>query len=430
MSSLIEKLITVAEGLDNLGLTKLAEQVDEISNNIMGLKQAQYVGVQGYWMSNTRCWHNCYRQKRASNPNKPAQEVWMSCWDEYKDSINNDSESWAKYASNEEDKNIIKTAQAKFPEIDQFVNNVSNKIAQGNDIPNAYLLSSEEEQNKGYDYFIKAATLLSKMSSSINDKKVASNIDDTVSDLIKEAQWWKKVRDFGSDLGKGLGGGVGGLAGGAAGNFLGGGLGAFRAGLREGWDQGKPPGSVGSQSFDVPPSPNTSASPSAPTSPPAAGNAPGVNNNQNIGGVIDPANVPSLMDSAFGNMQWTKPAAVKAVEWLKAKLKTNSPQNISSNVGSNDPLSSSMTGVNPMDSGLSGTNNTLSKMLNIPVPQDYEIFWDAIKHNPAAKMRLLQGKTPNPPGTSGPYQGQMYQPPMPKGFLHFVKQHKDKFRAA
>ena len=59
-------------------------------------KMAQYVGAQGYWLRNRRCWDNCYRQKRTAKPGGSAQEVWMECWDEYREAINNPKSTWAK----------------------------------------------------------------------------------------------------------------------------------------------------------------------------------------------------------------------------------------------------------------------------------------------------------------------------------------------
>lgn len=45
------------------------------------VKKAQYEGVQGYMIAQTRAWQNCVRCKQASG--KGAQEAWEKCLEEY-----------------------------------------------------------------------------------------------------------------------------------------------------------------------------------------------------------------------------------------------------------------------------------------------------------------------------------------------------------
>ena len=83
MQNIIVELVSVADELDRKGQVKLAAEIDKISQSLHNIKIAQYVGVQGYWLRNGRCWSNCYRIKRAKNPDMSAQEVWTACQNEY-----------------------------------------------------------------------------------------------------------------------------------------------------------------------------------------------------------------------------------------------------------------------------------------------------------------------------------------------------------
>jgi len=103
-NSVFANLKSIGDTLEKEGLQKSAEIITNSMQNLYEMKISQYVGVQGYWIRNRRCWDNCYRQKRSSEPDKAAQEVWMDCWAEYQKSINDDKSGWEKYAS--EEKNI------------------------------------------------------------------------------------------------------------------------------------------------------------------------------------------------------------------------------------------------------------------------------------------------------------------------------------
>lgn len=102
---IIEKLANLANQLEEANLAHLASDVDTVMERMT--KVAQYVGTQGYWVRNERCWANCYRQKRANNPKKSAQVIWFECQEEYQDSINKGSSKWDKYAQGE---SLIKTS--------------------------------------------------------------------------------------------------------------------------------------------------------------------------------------------------------------------------------------------------------------------------------------------------------------------------------
>jgi alkylhydroperoxidase/carboxymuconolactone decarboxylase family protein YurZ len=103
MEQLIKGITDVATLCEQQNLIKTAENIDKIAQSLVNIKTAQYLGIQGYWIRNERCWSNCYRIKRANNPKMPAQEVWFACRDEYIKSINNDNSGWEKYAGEQEE---------------------------------------------------------------------------------------------------------------------------------------------------------------------------------------------------------------------------------------------------------------------------------------------------------------------------------------
>jgi hypothetical protein len=108
MDNIIANIFDLADYADNFGHVNLAKKLDAHANSLLNIKIAQYVGGQGYAVRNSRCWSNCYRQKRAQKPEMPAQLVWQDCHKEYVDSINKDGSNWDKYASGF---NFIKTSQ-------------------------------------------------------------------------------------------------------------------------------------------------------------------------------------------------------------------------------------------------------------------------------------------------------------------------------
>ncbi len=98
IETIINELVDVADKLDNNKKYSISDSICKVARRVQNLKFAQYVGVQGYWIRNERCWTNCYRIKRTENPEKSAQVVWKECQNEYVDSINNDHSGWEKYA--------------------------------------------------------------------------------------------------------------------------------------------------------------------------------------------------------------------------------------------------------------------------------------------------------------------------------------------
>ncbi len=67
---IIERLNAFAKTLD----TDNTVLINKTASSLV--KTAQYVGSQGYWVANSRCWGKCYREKRATSPKLSAQEVW------------------------------------------------------------------------------------------------------------------------------------------------------------------------------------------------------------------------------------------------------------------------------------------------------------------------------------------------------------------
>jgi len=119
MANSIEKLTDIADELDSKGLKRTAAVIDRITRNVLKITEAQYVGVQGYWIRNERCWSNCYRQKRASKPELGAQAVWSECQSEYVESLNKDRSDWDKYAEDASDS--LKKFASRKPEFSKKV---------------------------------------------------------------------------------------------------------------------------------------------------------------------------------------------------------------------------------------------------------------------------------------------------------------------
>jgi hypothetical protein len=106
----IDELSGLSTAIQEIDL-KLAGDLEKCASNLKKIKVAQYVGAQGYWIRNSRCWGNCYRQKRAKNKDMAAQEVWKECHKEYLASIGNDKSGWEKYAEEGSNK-VLKIAES------------------------------------------------------------------------------------------------------------------------------------------------------------------------------------------------------------------------------------------------------------------------------------------------------------------------------
>lgn len=150
----IERLAFVASKVESK-YPKVAETIDNISESYLGLmKEAQYVGVQGYAIRNKRCFDNCLRQKRAKS-DKPYEEIWNDCHGEYLEAMKNGTEgtdTWNKYASNKNE-------------------NMTNFPAE----------------------FIKIADSLLEISEEVEEKE-SKELIAVANDLLKEAGLWDSVK--------------------------------------------------------------------------------------------------------------------------------------------------------------------------------------------------------------------------------------------
>ena len=189
MENTIKLLASIANQLDEQGLAALASRVDAVASNALNIKVAQYVGMQGYAIRNSRCWGNCYRKKRLETPTKAAQQVWTECHAEYIESINNDGSKWDKYASQNE--SFVKTASAtdKYNEIDKRIAEViDQKVASGLDLGNAIFASVEDVANIPQEQAIAASNeLLDIASELVSRPHIASKLSEAAQGLLKEA---------------------------------------------------------------------------------------------------------------------------------------------------------------------------------------------------------------------------------------------------
>ena len=116
MEKQINNILKIATKLDVSNQSDIASKIDKISENLMNVKTAQYLGVQGMSIRNGRCLQNCYRQKRVTQKNKPVQEIWNDCHNEYLESLSGKNPEFDKYAGNDE---IAKFT--KFAELEEYV---------------------------------------------------------------------------------------------------------------------------------------------------------------------------------------------------------------------------------------------------------------------------------------------------------------------
>lgn len=158
-----ERIAALANALDEARFVHLADSVDSALTGLV--KTAQYVGVQGYWVRNERCWSNCYRQKRAANPGKPAQEVWFDCQKEYSNSLGNADTTWDKYAEGEV---VIKTA-GYHSEDQQFHNKLADRVAGGSDPGTAAFDIFNERNEQIRASFFDASAKLFRVSEALDD---------------------------------------------------------------------------------------------------------------------------------------------------------------------------------------------------------------------------------------------------------------------
>jgi len=190
MDQIIQELVEVANILDNKGHSSFADIVDKVANTALDVKVAQYVGVQGYWIRNTRCWGNCIRQKRANSPTKPTQEVWSDCHKEYLNSLGSPNSVWDRYAGSSD--KMIKSSEAKQYFHKSLQSKVNNKIASGSDVREAVLASLEEQKNEHFDKLIAASNDLLKIADKLSsdDLDLSLRTASAASGLSKAARWW------------------------------------------------------------------------------------------------------------------------------------------------------------------------------------------------------------------------------------------------
>ncbi len=189
---IVESLTKIASALDNKGEIKAASIIDRATEGYMLIKKAQYLGVQGYWIRNRRCWENCYRQKRASKPTLAAQEVWFECQKEYMESINNDESGWNKYAF---DVNLIKTASSSLPpKIAKREETVFNKLFQekinkGVPVPEAVFAAIQDGEKRYAKAVLKIAEKLSEVAEKVDSSTShGMTILSAINGLLQESE--------------------------------------------------------------------------------------------------------------------------------------------------------------------------------------------------------------------------------------------------
>ncbi|MFA5759265.1 MAG: hypothetical protein WC942_07925 [Clostridia bacterium] len=190
----IKKLNTISNELKSINMNKTASVIKNSIKEMDDKKFAQYVGGQGYWIRNSRCWGNCYRSKRAENPNMPAQKVWEECLGEYKESLNDDYSGWEKYASKKE-KNIDWIVTEK----KAFIKDVDTYIKSGKSVGKSIFKAISDRNKKYSDSLIKNADTLFSLAGTLKKngfEKLGGEIAESASLIIKEAdfaqpkKWW------------------------------------------------------------------------------------------------------------------------------------------------------------------------------------------------------------------------------------------------
>ena len=145
MIELIKEIILTAQSLEVKGLSKFAEKLDSAAESLTLVKQAQYDGVQGYWIRNGRCFDNCFRQKRTDSSKKSVQEIWSECHEEWVKSLMSNDSEWDKYANNAPT-GLTKTASIKTAQISDNVmkDEIESKLSSGMSISDAVPMTVAE----------------------------------------------------------------------------------------------------------------------------------------------------------------------------------------------------------------------------------------------------------------------------------------------
>ena len=202
MEKINENLIKLASEIEEKGMLKSASIVRDAKKALEELKTAQYVGVQGYWIRNRRCWDNCYRHKRTSQPKTPAQEVWMECWAEYNKSINDDKSGWEKYATEKTNIKLSEKDEVKWNK--SFISKVENKAKEGFSTPEAIYATIEEEEERHFDKVLNSSSELMSIAETFNNnnmKDLGKKLADVSVEMLKEADFgnrptsaWEKIK--------------------------------------------------------------------------------------------------------------------------------------------------------------------------------------------------------------------------------------------
>ena len=194
----IKAITDMADYYDSKNKPKLAEKLTTVARNLVNIKTAQFVGGQGYWVRNTRCWDNCYRQKRATDTTKTAQEVWTACHEEYLKSINDSESGWEKYAENigtfkfagKNMQNTIKTAAQTFHK------EMTKRVKAGVEVGVAVHATIQDNIERYNNSFIDELQELTKIATYLKEhkqKKEAATLTGVANELIKEARWWNPL---------------------------------------------------------------------------------------------------------------------------------------------------------------------------------------------------------------------------------------------
>ena len=207
MNNIVKRLEKVSSFLDSIGEKELSKNVGNISSNVLRVVEAQYVGIQGYWIRNSRCWPNCYRVKRAKSPELSSQEVWQKCHEEYVESVKGNNETWDKYADNKSDM-IKKFANVGLMDVlsevldierRSFDKALNKNISSGMPIGMAIDESINDCVRKYEKEIIAEADSLMKVAVSLDIagyKKVASELGSISADIVKEAGLWERTKNF------------------------------------------------------------------------------------------------------------------------------------------------------------------------------------------------------------------------------------------
>lgn len=169
MEELIRELIFLSKTASIAGKSDISDCALEVSNNLMMIKKAQYLGIQGDWIRNGRCFSNCIRMKKHDSPQLKDQEIWSECHEEWVSGMfGKNNEAFDKYASS----NV------------EFVDQLKDKIKNGMDLSEASW-KSLLEQNFSVSHEISRNAKILRQASSFSSYVENSELR---SDLVKIAR--------------------------------------------------------------------------------------------------------------------------------------------------------------------------------------------------------------------------------------------------